>query len=451
MQKKSKLKQFIKSPKRALITLSIPVIAAAVVETLYNIVDAIFVGRLGAGALAAITFAWPFFFILVAVSLGINAGMSSRIARFLGEKNKKQAENTALHGLFISLFVAVLIMIIGIPTSRFLFALSGASGIVLQMATDYMFVILLGVIFMFLSYAINSIFASQGDTKTAMKIDIYSLVLNIILTPIFIFIFHLGIRGAALGTSISVLFAFIQSLYYLHKVSYLDLHLKSFKFSLHIVKEITSVGLPSTVMMMIISFYIIFLNKAMVHFSINHVAVFGVVSRLESIAILPIYGLSIGSMTLTGMFFGAKKYKLLEQISWYAIKISAVVTSLIGVVFFMIPDLLLKAFISNSQVISLGIPYIRLDIFTFPLMAITMIVSRIMQGLGYGIPGLIITLIRVLIVAVPLAYFFVFVLGYGYLSIAIAMILGGTTATVVGLIWLRKTLNPLLRKETSAK
>jgi len=437
---KSKLNQFIKSPKKALVTLSIPVIVAALVETLYTIVDAIFVGRLGAGALAAITFAWPFFFILVAISLGINAGIGSRISRFLGEKNKKQAENTAIHGLLIALIVSLLIAGISIPLLNYLFSLTGASGDVLQMAKDYMFIILLGVVFMFLSYAVNSIFSAQGDTKTAMKIDVYSLILNIILAPIFIFLFKLGIKGAALATSVSVLFAFIQSLYYLRKVSYLNLKLRSFKFSLDIIKEIISVGFPSTIMMLIVSFYVIFLNKAMVHYSVSHVAAFGIVSRLESIATLPIYGLSVGAMTLAGMFYGAKKYRLLEKISWYAIKISAVVTSIIGIIFFAIPDTLLRVFTSDVNVINIGIPYTRLDVFTFPLMAITMIISRIMQGLGYGFPGLMINLIRVLLVAVPLAYVFVFVLGYGYLSIAVAMILGGIIATVVGIYLLARTL-----------
>jgi len=97
-----KIDKFIKNPKRALISMSIPVIVAGIVETLYNIVDAIYVGRLGAGALAAITFAWPFFFVLVALSLGLNSGMSSIIARLIGQKMKKQAENAAMHSQRVS-------------------------------------------------------------------------------------------------------------------------------------------------------------------------------------------------------------------------------------------------------------------------------------------------------------------------------------------------------------
>jgi Na+-driven multidrug efflux pump len=232
-------------------------------------------------------------------------------------------------------------------------------------------------------------------------------------------------------------YAFILFIYYVHKKSYLHLRLKSFHFSKDILKEITIVGFPSTLMLLIISFYVVFLNRAMAYFSVDHVAAFGVVSRLESIAILPVYGLSMGVLTLVGMFYGAKKYHLLEEISWYAIWLTSGLTVLVGIVFLAIPRLLLSVFISDPNVLAVGVPYLMLDIITFPMMAITMIVSRAMQGLGLGMPGLVISLVRVFGVAVPLAYLFVFVLGYGYLSIAVAMILGGAVASVLSLVWLK--------------
>jgi Na+-driven multidrug efflux pump len=194
-------------------------------------------------------------------------------------------------------------------------------------------------------------------------------------------------------------------------------------------------------MMLTISFYVIFLNKAMMHYGIEHVAMFGIVSRLESIATLPLYGLSVGAMTLVGMFYGAKKYGLLEKISWYALKISVVAASIVGVIFFIFPEIFLRLFTPDISVIKAGIPYLRLDAFTFPFMAVTMIIARMLQGMGHGFPGLMINFVRVLFVAVPLAYLFVFVLGLGYLSIVIAMILGGGIASGVGILWLMKKMH----------
>jgi putative MATE family efflux protein len=434
------LEQYVKHPRRSLVTLSIPVIAASVVETLYTVVDGIYVGRLGSEAFAAITFAWPFFFLLVAISLGIMSGMGSVISRHIGAKKKGDAENAAVHGLLLSLIAAVVVAAVGIPLLGPLFSMSGASGAVLEMAKTYMLIILLGNAFMFMSYANNSIFSAQGDTKTAMIVDICSLVLNIILAPIFIFIFHWGIAGAALATTIAVVFAFVQSLYYL-KRSYIKLRLRSFRCSWPVMREIIWVGFPATVTLLIIAFYVLFLNRAMAHFSVNHVAAFGIASRLEGLATLPIYGLSVGAMTLAGMFYGAKRHRELSKSSWFAVKASLLVTTAIAAVLFIFPTIFLRIFTDDMDVIAIGIPYIRLDVLTLPTMAMMMIVSRVLQGMGYGMPGLVINLIRVFGVAVPLAYVFVFVLGYGYLSVAVAMVLGGIVSSGIGLLWLRARLH----------
>jgi putative MATE family efflux protein len=434
--KKSRLDEFIASPHRALILLSLPVIASAIVETLYTITDAVFVGRLGADALAAITFAWPFFFVLTALSLGLNAGIASRISRYLGERNRKQAENTMIHGLLMAVLMSFVIAAVGIPLLSTILGLTGATGIVLQWSVNYMLIILAGILFMFVSYAITSIFAAQGDTKTAMKIDIYSLVLNVILSPLFIFVFHLGVSGSALATTVAVTFAFVQSLYFMRKRSYLTLHWKSFKYSPFILKEIVFVGFPSTIMMLTASLSAIFLNRAMITFSVEHVAALGLMSRLESLSILPVYGLSVGAMTLAGMFYGAKKYKLLENVSWYALKITVIVSAAVGLIIFLFPEMFLRMFTDDMAVVAVGIPYVRLYVLAIPFGALSMVIGRILQGIGLGVPGLIISIVRTLVIAVPLAYVFVFVLGYGYLSIATAMIIGSVLSTVMGGIWM---------------
>lgn len=434
---KSKLEQFIKQPRRSLIYLSIPAIASAMVETFYNLTDTFFIGRLGAEALAAMTFSFPLFFMLVSLSLGINAGMGSRISRYIGEGNKRQAENTAIHGLALSLVISLLIALIAIPLLPFLFKVLGAQGIVLSYAISYTAIILAGSLFMFLSYALSSFFAAQGDTKTAMKIDVYSLIANMILTPIFMFVFDMGIAGAALATVLSVIYAFVLALYYLRD-SYLTLSLKKFKYSSSIIKEIFEVGFPSTLMMLTISFYVVFLNRAMAHFSVEHVAAFGVVSRLETVVTLPVFGLSIGAMTLAGMFFGAKKYKLLKDVSKFSLWLGVGTSIIIGFFFFLFARVFLRFFTSDASVIAVGVPYMMLDALTFPTMAVAMIASRVMQAMGYGLPGFVINAVRVFVVAIPLAYFFVFVMGYGYLSIAIAMIMGGIASNIVSLVWLKR-------------
>jgi Na+-driven multidrug efflux pump len=147
------------------------------------------------------------------------------------------------------------------------------------------------------------------------------------------------------------------------------------------------------------------------------------------------------------MFYGAKEYGLVKKTSWYAIRISMFISCGIGLVFFIAPGIFLGIFTNSAQIISLGMPYLRLDVITFPLMALTLVPNRIMQGLGKGFPGLFLQLIRIFIVAIPMAYIFVFIFNYDYISVAVAMILGGLASAIAALIWLTLLFRKLSSKQ----
>ena len=301
---------------------------------------------------------------------------------------------------------------------------------------------------MFPAFTIDAIFSSEGNTLLSMKIQIFSLITNIILDPILIYGFHLGVRGAALATMTATFFALIVSVYFLKKKSYIKLDPKYFKFSWSIIKENFLIGVPSAFMIMLISLYVVFLNKFMAVFGTDYVASFGLVSRLESVSILPPLGFSVALLTLTGMFYGAKRFDLLEKITWYAIGISSGFSILIGILFFIWPETFLRMFTSDATLLNLGSRYLMLDVFTFPLMAIVLTSTRALQGMGTGVPGFVANFVRIFVVAVPLAYLFVYVLDYGYLSIAYAMIAGGLSASLVSVIWLKIKLIRVVKKAT---
>jgi Na+-driven multidrug efflux pump len=136
------------------------------------------------------------------------------------------------------------------------------------------------------------------------------------------------------------------------------------------------------------------------------------------------------------MFYGAKRSDLVKAISWYGLRIGVLAAVAIGVVFFALPVLFLKIFTQDRLILLIGSAYLRIDVLTFPTMAVAMIISRILQGMGFGFPGFIINTVRIFFVAVPLAYVFVFLLGYGFLSVAWAMVAGGVTATILAFIWM---------------
>ncbi|MCJ7612433.1 MAG: MATE family efflux transporter [Candidatus Aminicenantes bacterium] len=440
---KNRLEEFAAAPRRALVSLSLPIAVAMFVQTMYNIVDTAFVGRLGAEAIAALSFSFPVFFILVALTQGIGTGLNSTISRFLGAGRTEDAEKAAANGFFLSLIFAVLTFLLGLITLRPLFSLFGASAHVQELAYSYMSIICLGTIVMFPAFALHSIFAAQGDTRTPMKVQTAGLMLNAVLDPIFIYPLKFGVAGAAIATDISLLVTLILYLLCVRARSRLKLRLKSFKPSPPMMADILRVGAPAGLMMLMLSVYVMFLNGYMVHFGTAYVAAFGLATRLESFVSLPIAALSLALLTLVGMFTGARRFELLKRLCREGLLAGIVLTSAIGLVFFLAPSLFLGIFTPDKDILRIGSAYLRLDVFTFPLMSTTMIIARIMQGMGYGTPGLVINLIRVFGVAVPLAYVFVFLLGFGYLSVAVAMILGGLASNLIGFLWLQKKLSRL--------
>ena len=448
---KNRVDEFLVNPRKALFTLAIPMIAGMFVQIMYNIADTAFVGRLGADAIAALTFSFPLFFILISVNSGIGIGMSSLISRLLGAKNKDEAENVAMHGLLISISMAIVISVVGILTLGHVFRGFGASETVVPLAVDFMSIILFAIVFMFVSFIINSLFAAQGDTKTPMKMQITSLVVNIILEPIFIYVLGLGVKGAALGTLVAFVVSLSIGIYFIRKKSYLRLRWSAFKFTPRIIKEIYSVGGAATLMMLLISIYTMFINRFMSHYGTEYVASFGIVVRLESVATMPVMALSMALVTLVGMFYGAKRFDLLKDIIHYSMKMGVLFTSTVGALFFLMPYPFLRIFTPDANLLSLGSAYMRIEVFTFPLMIISMLVSRAMQGMGFGLPGLILNLIRVIIVAIPAAYIFVYVLGYGYMSICVAAILGGVASNIVAFIWLHIKLRKFNSRSDAAE
>ncbi len=438
-----RLKKFMKHPKKALFTLAFPIIIIMLVQTLYNIVDTAFVGRIGVEAIAALTFVFPAFFIMIALNAGAAAGTNSMIARFIGEKKLKAAENAAMHGLLISISLAVLIFILGMVFMKPLFSVLGAEGTTLTLAIQYFTIVLAGVFFLSPAFILNNIFIAQGDTKTPMIIEISGLCVNMLLDYIFIFIFHWGVKGAAAATFTSFFVYSVLGFYFIRKRSIVKLSWKSFIPSKYIAKEIISVGFPASLMMILMSVYFAFVNRFMAHFSVNHVAAAGIAGRLQSVAGMPIVALGMAILTLSGMFYGAKRHDLLKGTILFAVKVSVAFTVLVGIILFSFPGIFAGIFTPNAGVIALVIPYLRIDIFAIPFFSISMVINRALQGMGFGLPGFIVNLVRFILISIPLAYLFIFILDYSYISVAVASVIGALTAAIISFAWLEMKIKGL--------
>ena len=201
----SRLKTFVANPSKSLWTLAIPIIAGMGIQTLYSIVDMIFIGRLSGSAIAAVAFNFPIFFFVMGITFGLGSGVTASIARFIGSEDKVNADNAAEHAILIALLISVFLTIVGLLYGKQILIKIGCTAEVLPQAWEYLKVSCYGLSFGVFSGFFRSILAGEGDMKFPMILAGFGTILNIILDPIFIFTLGFGVAGAAWATTISCL------------------------------------------------------------------------------------------------------------------------------------------------------------------------------------------------------------------------------------------------------
>ena len=450
---KSRLNLFLKNPSKALWSLAIPIMFGMGIQTLYNLVDMIFIGRLGGEAITGIAFNMPLFFLVLGLTMGLGTGVTASIARFIGQDNKKEADNSAEHALFMAVIISVFLSTIGLVFGKEILTLFGADGEILLLGWEYLHVMCIGMPFMIFSGFFRSILAGEGDMKFPMMVAGLGTVLNIILDPIFIFKleeyggfgFGLGVAGAAMATVISqgiVFFVFIYMLFFKDH-SYITFRLKDFSFSTDIIWDIIKIGLPASLSMVVMAIGQGVFNKILIHFSADTVAAYQVAGRLDMLVFLPIFSIAASLTTLVGMFFGAKEYDALIFTIKYGIMSAFFITILLSIFIFVFAELAVGLFTQDELIISIAANFLRLFAFVYPLISVGITTGRVLQGLGKGLPVLIITIVRVLGVSAPLSVFFIFYMDKPVEWVWYSMMSSTMVAFVIAVSWLILTLSAL--------
>ncbi len=412
---------------------------------MYNLVDTAYIGRLGAAPLAALTFSFPLFFTLVSFNIGMGVGLNSLVSRRLGAGDEKAAANAALHGIAASLTCAVLLFLLTELLLDPMFSLLGATGEVKELACSYMQIIAAGVFMMFPMYAVNSTFAAQGDTLTPMKVQFLTLFLNLTLDPLFIFVFGLGIRGAAIATNLALAAGLATACRFLHKRSRLRLVAANWRFSPALIREIFALGLPASLTMLLMAFYMMGVNRLIAGYGTATVAALGLITRLDSAVIIPMVAFAIALLTLAGTLYGAREFSLLRRVTRFTILVNLSFALASGLLMFLFPGSFLRLFTDQPQPLTLAAGYLQLEVFSYPFIAVTITSIRALQGLGLSLPGLVINLTRLFAVSLPLAAFFTLYLHTDFRLVALAALAGNLVAAVVGFIWLMKILSRVER------
>ncbi len=462
----SGVKTLLGDPKKAIIKLAIPMIIAMSIQTVYNLVDAIWVSLLGPDALSAVGFFFPFFFTIIALATGLGVGGGAAVSRRIGANDKAGADSVGAHTM---VFMVILSLAVSIP---FFFAMHsiyvgmGAEGVVIDMATDYSQILFAGAIIIFFSNVSNALLRAEGDVKKAMIAMLIGGILNIILDPIFIFgtsnpgpwIFEsfglgLGVTGAAWATLISMASTAVLIFYwmFIKRQTYLDIRFKGFKFNRDITKDVFKVGLPASIQQISMSIVMIFMNVILVQVAGNDgVAIFTTGWRISMLGILPLLGISTAVISVSGAMYGKGSYKNIKVALDYAIKVGFIFEMIVMLIVMIFASQIAGVFTTAEESARLTAPlviYFQISAIFYPGVAWGMLSSSMFQGVGEGSKALTVTLLRTVILTPPLALLLVYTFDMGLEGAWWGLVLANVIGSVVSYTWAMSYLKKLMKKE----
>lgn len=391
--------------KRLLVTMSLPLMASMLVQALYNIVDSIFIAQISEAALTAVSLAFPMQMLMIAVAVGTGVGVNSLLSRRLGEKRNEDANLTATNGFFLALLSWLVFAVFGIFFSKLFMSAFTDDAAIVQMGSDYLSICCIFSFGIFGQITAERVLQATGITVYNMITQGVGAILNIILDPIFIFVFKMGVPGAAIATVIGQTAAMLLGIFFNYKKNKLvKISFRKFRPNLRIIGEIYRVGFPSIIMQSIGSFMTIGLNAILIAFSEVAVTVLGVYFKIQSFVFMPVFGMSNALIAIVGYNYGAKNRKRIHETLNFAILL-AVAMMAVGVILFMaIPEPLLLMFKASAEMLAIGVPALRIISVCFIFAGVSISLTSVFQAVGNGILSLIISFVRQLIVVLPATY-----------------------------------------------
>lgn len=390
---------------KLLIHFSIPAVIGTFMNSLYNVVDRIFIGQgIGAEGLAAAMIAFPIMMMVMAFGMLIAFGSNALISIRLGEKKKEEAEEILGQALFLFFIFSVSFTTGGLLVLKPMLRLFGASEQVLPYAMEYTRIILIGVLFHEISFGMNNFIRGEGNPRVAMVTMIIGAGTNIILDPIFIFVLKMGMSGAALATVLAQLLAALWVLrYYLGGKSVLKLHRHFFTIKLNLTRSVVIIGSPPFVMNIANVFILAFVNNALKLYGGDiAIAVMGVIFTIYTINFMPIIGISQGAQPIMGYNHGAKDYSRVKDTLVLAIKIVTVFCLAATALIWLFPKYTFLPFSrGNRELIELGKHAIRITMSMFPFIGFMVIVSNYFQATARPQISLFLSMLRQVLVLIP--------------------------------------------------
>ncbi|UCD06276.1 MAG: MATE family efflux transporter [candidate division WOR-3 bacterium] len=439
------VKTLLGNPKRAILKLSIPMIVAMSVQTIYSFVDAIWVSGLGPDALSAVGFFFPFFFMIIALAIGLGVGGAAAVSRRIGAQDKSGADSVAAHSIVLLLLTSISVTLPFYFMIGGIFARMGAGRVTTQ-ATAYAQVMFLGTIIIFFAHVASALLRAEGDVRRAMYAMIGGAGLNIILDPIFIYSLGLGVTGAAWASIISMTISSSLLFYWvcIKQNTYVAFKLKGFHFKRDILIDILRVGLPASVMQTTMAFSVFLLNLIAIRVAgTDGVAVFTTGWRVAMFASLPLIGMATAVVSVSGAAFGAREFSKLNVAHIYAIKAGVIIEICVASLTFIFAPQITSLFTMSDEAARIShdlIVFLRTMCIYYPAAAFGILSSAVFQGVGKGIYSLCVTVVRTIILVAPLAYVFAVQFNLRLPGIWWGIVTGNTIGGIIAFTWARHTI-----------
>ncbi len=391
-------------------SMSWPMMVSLLVQSLYNIIDSIFVARISEDALTATSLAFPVQMLMIAVSVGTSVGINAVLSQSIGAGKKEETGKIATTGVALSLIGTLLFTIPGLLACSSLVRLFTDDATLSVLCRQYLSICMIFCMGTFVGTMYQRFLQATGDTFSSMITLVAGALTNIVLDPILIFgLFGfpaMGITGAAIATVIGQWLTAILAVW-LNKTKNPTVvpSATGYKFDRVILLRIYKVGLPTIIMEALGSVMVIAMNMILLPFSSTAVAFFGVYYKLQNFLFLPTKGLGQAAIPIAGFSYGSKNMRRIYELMHIMLPISVGIALVATIVFFAIPQPLLSMFSASDEMLSLGIPALRIIAPTFALASLTTILGYIVSGLGNGAVNMLGTAIRQFIILIPCAYF----------------------------------------------
>ena len=391
---------------KLLMKFSIPAIVGMLVNALYNVVDRIFIGQVDTLALSGVTITFPISIIIMAFGMLVGIGAAALISIRLGQQKKEEAEHILGNAFALIIIISLIVTTLGLIFLEPMLLKFGASADTMPYAKQYITIILIGTVFQSVGFGLNNIIRAEGNPRIAMFTMLIGGILNTIMDPIFIFVFHMGTRGAAIATVISQIVNTVWVLYYfLGGKSVLKILYKNLRLDTKVVKSIFAIGMSPFSMQIAASIVTIISNKSLVKYGGDvSLGAMGAIMSIAMLVLMPIFGINQGCQPIIGYNYGAKRYDRVKHALKLAIIAATTITTTGFIIIQLFSEQLISIFSNDPALIEVGARGIKIYLFMLPVIGFQIVSSNYFQAVGKAKISIFLGLSRQVILLIPLLF-----------------------------------------------